>query len=73
MKAYQIELAKKVIAEFTMNYEEFKIKFECNTYMRTWIVSQHPELADCPSHYRFTDDEIVLEFYSIGDPVIVEK
>ena len=73
MKAYTIELAKKVIAEFTMHYDEFSIKFKCTSDLIAWIVSHHPELKECPADYKITAEDIVVKFFSLGDAVIVEK
>jgi hypothetical protein len=41
--------------------------------MVDWIISEHPELKDTPHKADFTEDSIVVEFYSVGNLVIEEK
>lgn len=73
MKQYNIELGKKVIATFRMNYAEMTMKFGSSSAMIEWVLEQHPELKSCASNKDFKGDYIYLEFYSIGEPVIVEE
>lgn len=73
MKQYNIELGKKVIATFRMNYDEMKMKFETSSVMAEWVVEQHPEFKDCARNINFEGKCVYLEFYSIGEPVIVEE
>ena len=73
MKQYEIIASKEVVATFSMNYDAFKMKFECSSNLVAWIVSQHPELKDTPFNADFPDDRIVISFYSMGNLVINEK
>lgn len=72
MKQFKIELAKKVIATFTMDYDEFKIKFGSSVKLAAFIREKRPELIDCSHHATFPNNDIVIEFYSVGDAVITE-
>ena len=73
MKNYEIIASKEVVATFAMDYTSFKMKFENSKNLADWIKSQHPELKDVPHNADFPDDNVVIEFYSIGNLVIEEK
>lgn len=72
MKAYKVELGKNLVAVFEMDYVEFKMKFEMSTRFVEWIISKHPEYKDCVTNTTFSKDLITAEFYSLGEPVIVD-
>ena len=73
MKTFKIESAKKLIASFEMDYKEFKMHFKCTKHLVDWIKEQRTEIADCPSSWRCTAATIIVEFYSLGDPVVTEE
>lgn len=73
MKTFRIESSKKLIESFEMNYDEFQMRFKCTTDLVDWITRQRPQIATCPRNWRCTATTIIVEFYSLGDPVIVEQ
>lgn len=72
MKKYEIKASKKVVATFTMDYKVYYMKFSCSRKLVTWIIEQHPEYKDCPWDADFPNDNIVVQFYSVGNLVIDE-
>lgn len=70
MKHFDIVASKEVVASFSMNYDTYKMKFECSAQLVEFIVSKYPEYKDAPYHVDFPDNDIVVEFYSLGNLVI---
>lgn len=73
MKCFDIVASKEVVATFTMDYSTYKMKFKCSAELIKFITEQHPEYKDVPHNVDFPDDNIVVEFYSLGNLVIGEK
>lgn len=72
MKNYSIVASREVVATFTMDYTSFKMNFSTSKNLVDWIVEQHPEFKDVPYNADFPNDNIIIEFYSIGNLVIEE-
>ena len=70
MKTFNIVASKEIVASFSMNYDTYKMKFEHSAQLVEFIVSKHPEYKDVPYHVDFPNNDIVVEFYSLGNLVI---
>lgn len=70
MKHFNVVASKEIVASFRMNYGTYKMKFECTTQLVEFIVSKYPEYKDTPYHVDFPNDDVVIEFYSLGNLVI---
>ena len=70
MKHFQIVASKEVVASFNMNYDTYKMKFKCSAKLVEFIVSKYPEYKDTPYHVDFPNDNVIIEFYSLGNLVI---
>lgn len=72
MKNYRVIIAKEVVAQVSMSYEEFLIKYHTTDKFVEWIQSTRPELKDCPYIRDFVEDDVVVKFMSAGNPVMQE-
>ena len=70
MKCFDIVASKEVMASFSMDYDTYKMKFEHSAQLIEFIVNKYPEYKDAPYHVDFPDNDIVVEFYSLGNLVI---
>lgn len=73
MKKFDIVASKEIVASFTMNYDTFKMKFKCSSKLVEFIRDAHPEYSETLYNVDFTNDDVVVEFYSVGNAVIEEK
>ncbi len=73
MKNFNIIASKEVVASFKMDYDTYKMKFKCKDELVAFIRDKHPEYLEIPYNVDFPNDDIVVEFYSVGDIVIEEK
>lgn len=73
MKKYEIVASKEVVAEFTMDLQVFEMRFGLGSKLAKWIVSQHGELEGSTYDWKYTDNTVVIKFYSVGNLVINEK
>lgn len=73
MKHYNVECAKEIVAQFTMDTDACNAKFKFVSDLIDWIRSEHPEFKDCPADWKYSGRYTVVLFFSIGEPVIVEN